>query len=124
MGFYAETDYDDDFWDKAEELPGCFIIQREIQKAVRGEDFFYNDEDTGKPVKLIGIDISVFAYYYKLWEDYHYFGLPGGRGSSSERRWLLEHLKTFEKAYRMTKDWMQEQAQRRAEIQGRRKWRT
>lgn len=89
-------------WDKAEQIPGALIIQREVRKAVNGENFFINDENTGKPIRLQGVNREAWVYYYKLWEDFHYFGLQGGAGSGSERRWYLEFIKTFEKSYKDT----------------------
>ena len=57
------------FWDKAEEMPGCYIINREITKAMNGERYFVNDEKTGKPDRLPAIENNVFMHYYNLWEE-------------------------------------------------------
>jgi hypothetical protein len=96
--------YDPEFDTKAEEIPGSYIIQREIRKAITGKDFFINDEDTGEAIRLTGISINDFHYYYKIWENYHYFGLPHNSGWSEERQWLLEFLKIFEKNYNSCKN--------------------
>lgn len=100
LGLYDDADFSDSMWDKAEQIPGALIIQREIRKAASGENFFINDERTGKPVRLQGVSREAWIYYYKLWEDFHYFGLQSGAGSGSERRWYLEFIKTFEKSYK------------------------
>ena len=41
-----------------------------------------------------------FFYYYNIWENFHFFGLPNGKGWGNEPLWLIEFLKTFEKAFR------------------------
>lgn len=92
---HFDDDYDKDFWDKPDRIPYGYIIGREIQKAIRGESFFYNDEDTGKPVYCEPVTANEFTYYYKIWENYNSFGLPHGKGWISERGWLLEFLKIF-----------------------------
>ncbi len=75
---------------------------------MRGENFFINDERTGKPIRLQAVEAMAFSYYYKLWEDWHYFQtLPHGRGTMSERRWLLEFLKAFDRVYRDVENFIQ-----------------
>jgi hypothetical protein len=102
LGYLQLSDdyYSPEFATKADQLPGALIIQREIRKAAKGEDFFYNDEDTGKPMRCQGIPMEAFSYYYRIWENFHYFGLPAGRGWQAEREWMLEFLKIFEKAHK------------------------
>ncbi len=100
LGLLQNTDYSDSMWDKAEQIPGGLIIQREIKKAANGQNYFINDEKTGKPIRLQSFTGEEFNYYYKLWEDFHYFGLPHGKGSAQERRWLLEFLKAFDRAFK------------------------
>ena len=97
-----ENDYKTNltFWDKVELLPrGNKIIQREIEKAVTGKPFFFNDEN-GLPVRLPGVSWEDFLYYYVLWENFENFGLPKGRGWIDEREWLLSFLKIFNRTYK------------------------
>lgn len=99
LGFHSDFKTDSSFWDKAEEIPDGWIIQREIEKAVSGKPFFYNNRD-GKPVRLEGISFDEFSYYYRIWDDWHWLKiLPHGRGTLHERRWLLDLLKIFERTY-------------------------
>lgn len=99
LGFHSDFKTDSSFWDKAEEIPDGYIIQREIEKAVSGKPFFYNNKD-GKPVRLDGISFNDFYFYYQIWDDWHWLKvLPHGRGTLSERRWVLDLLKIFEKTY-------------------------
>jgi len=117
LGWFQEKTFLSDFWDKAEELPGCFMIQREIRKAITGQSFFYNDEDTGKPVRVEGISIQEFNYYYVLWDDYHWLRtLPHGQGTLAERRWVLETIKIFEKIHKETLNYMEEQQYKRSKV--------
>ena len=116
MGLLQDDDYDPDMWDKAEEIPGGFIIQREIGKAGRGEPFFYNDGETGKPVRVPAVPAEAFAYYFQIWDDFHYLHtLPHGRGTLSERRWLVDMLKIFEKSHIEVQNHIEERAARRAQ---------
>jgi hypothetical protein len=96
----SDSDYDNEFDTKAEELPGGYIIQREIRKAKNGSSFFFNDVETGKAVRCSPVTISDFMYYFKIWENFHFFGLPQGKGWEAERTWLLEFLKVFERLYK------------------------
>ena len=58
------------------------------------------NSNTGKPVKLDGIEPEEFYYYYLFWEDFHVLKvLPHGQGTLAERRWLIDLLKIFEKNY-------------------------
>jgi hypothetical protein len=99
LGFGSNFKTDRTFWDKAEEIPGGYIIQREIEKAVSGKPFFYNNED-GKPVRLQGLDFNEFYYYYLIWEDWHVLKvLPHGKGTLSERRWVIDLVKICERTY-------------------------
>ena len=105
------------FWDKPEELPGCFIIQREVQKAISGKPFFYNDGESGKPVRCDEVQEHELKYFVDLWDNYHYFGLPHGSGWASERQWLLNVLKAFERAYKETQNFQEEQAIKKARLE-------
>jgi hypothetical protein len=40
-----------------------------------------------------------FYYYYNIWENFHFFGLPHGNGWANEEDWLIDFLKRFEKAF-------------------------
>lgn len=117
LGYFGEEYNTDTFWDKAEELPGGFIIQREIKKAVKGANFFYNDGITGKPVRCDGLNMDEFNFYFQLWDDFHFLQLlPHGRGSASERRWVIDFIKMFEKIHIETNNFLSDKAQRKSEI--------
>ena len=45
--------------------------------------------------------LSAFYYYYEIWENFNFFGLPNGRGWLNEPRWMIEFLKSFEKAFKI-----------------------
>jgi len=110
---YFENDLSDTFWDAAEELPDAYIIQREIKKAIRGDSFFYNRKDTGKPVPCEGIDHEEFNYYFNLWDDFHFLKLtPSGRGTNAERRWVIDFIKMFEKIHIAVNNFNLEKSQR------------
>jgi len=72
LGYIGEEYTTSTFWDKAEDIPDGFIIQREIKKAITGQPFFYNDGNTGKPVRCDGLEMEVFNYYFQLWDDFHF----------------------------------------------------
>jgi hypothetical protein len=100
LGFHRDFETDSTFWNKGEEIPDGNIIQREIERAVSGKPFFYNDKDTGKPIRLQGILFEDFYYYYQIWEDWNVLKvLPHDidQDIKCERRWVLDLLKMFEK---------------------------
>ena len=106
----------DTFWDKAEELPDGFIIQREIKRAVTGQNFFYNNSH-GKPVRCEAVDMGEFNFYFQLWDDFHFLKLlPHGRGSADERRWVIDFIKMFEKIHIAVNNFLEEKAQKRNEM--------
>jgi len=119
LGWFTETDWLADFDTKVEELPGCFMIQREIKKALAGQDFFFYDfygDRIGKPIRVQGTDIEAFNYYFTVWDDFHYLRmLPHGRGTLAERRWVVDIIKVFEKAHMSTKNFIEEQEARAIE---------
>jgi len=122
LGWYSETGFRPDFWDKAEELPGCFMIQREIRRAIKGEPFFFNDDETGKSTKVEGCSREEFNYYFQIWDDFHWLKiLPHGKGSLSERRWVLDIIKTFEKSHAEIVAYIEERAHRRSEAEAKKK---
>ena len=121
LGYNASYKTDDVFWDKAEEIPGGYIIQREIVNAVNGKKFFYNNEN-GKPVFCEAVQWDEFYYYYQIWEDFHVLRvLPHGRGTLDERRWLLDLLKIFERTYNATVALIEEKMARKMQ-QGMSQW--
>lgn len=117
LGYFEEEYNTSTFWDKAEELPDGFIIQREIKKAVAGNNFFYNSAKNGKPVRCDGITLEEFNYYLQLWDDFHFLKLlPHGQGSGRERRWVIDFIKMFEKIHMSVNNYLTDKAQRKAEI--------
>lgn len=118
LGWFQEQTFISDFWDKAEELPGFFMIQREIKKAISGKSFFYNDDETGKSIRVEGCTTEEFNYYFLLWDDYHWLKtLPHGEGTLAERRWVLEIIKIFEKAHTEVLHYMEERNARQQEAE-------
>ena len=96
------------------EIPNGYIIEREIKKAVTGLDFFYNDNETGKPVYLKGLTFTEFYYYYIIWEDFNILKtLPHGQGTLQEKRWVLDTIKFFEKANTQIENMLREQDAKR-----------
>lgn len=113
MGFDSTFTTDSVWWDKPEEIPDGFIIQREIVKAVNEKPFFYNDAETGKPIRLDAVSFEEFNFYYQIWEDFFYLKvLPHGKGTLDERRWLIDLIKIFLKTYNSVESMIQEKAAR------------
>ncbi len=71
--------FDPFFFDKYEILPDGYAIEQ-------GKILDYNSDE--------------FYYYYDIWENFHFFGLPHGSGWIDEAPWLIRFLKAFEKAFR------------------------
>lgn len=91
------------------------MIQREIKKAVSGQSFFYNDEETGKSIHVDALTIEEFNHYYQLWDDFHWLRiLPNGKGTLAERRWVLEVIKSLEKVHKETLNYMEAKSIRQA----------
>ena len=63
---------------------------------------------TFKLIKIINL------YYYKIWDNFHYFGLTHGKGWYCEPEWLLEFLKMFENMYKRIEYFIEEKAQKKA----------
>lgn len=118
LGFTADEDFHPEFWDKAENLSGVYIIQREAKRAMDGLPFFVNDADTMEAIDIEPIDMSSFLYYYKIWENYSYFGLPHGKGWLYEREWLLEFLKVFDKAKQQIEIMVEQRESKKADSGG------
>ena len=121
LGYNASYKTDDFFWNKAEEIPVGYIIQRAILNAVNGKKFFYNNEN-GKPVFCEAVQWDEFYYYYQIWEDFHVLRvLPHGEGTLAERRWLLDLLKIFERTYNATEALIEEKMAKKMQ-QGMNAW--
>lgn len=102
------------FWNKADSFPDGYIIHREIKKAITGKDFFYNDPQTGKPIRCEGLNYQELMYYVTFWDDFHYLNvLPHGAGTLKERRWLIDTIKMFERCYIGVQNFLEEQAMRK-----------
>lgn len=44
-----------------------------------------------------------FFSYFDLWENFHHFGLPHGKGFINELPWVIDFLKYFENIYESIK---------------------
>jgi len=89
------------FSDDFQQLPrGYGIKNKEIRNCRECKDFYISD-DNGKKT-FIKMDKSIqecFYAYYELWENYHYFGLPHGKGWINELPWVVDFLKYYDKIY-------------------------
>ena len=87
--FSEETIFDPFFLDKDELLPdGSVLQQQEIRDLKDNEEGF-----------------CTFFYYYDIWENYHFFGLPHDRGWNAEEKWLIHFLKAFQKTFQLFEGW-------------------
>ena len=104
MGYF-EAELSRDWEDKIEDLPGDnFIEQGQIKRAISGNEFWIFGE-TGGEDYLPGIDLAEFWQAYERWDDFHYFGLPLGRGSGAETRQTKIILKIGQKAWNAAESW-------------------
>lgn len=86
------------FADDLHELPGNFFIKyREFSRFQQGQDYNVHDGNTGETITVPPVTEHEFNYYYSMWKNYHYFGLPHGGGWLNERGWVLDVIKLFEK---------------------------
>ena len=85
------------FDDKIEPLPGGWFIEvGQLREAREGKPYTATNPD--------GIDLKIepmeyFPYYYEIWENFHYFGLPHGNGWINELPWLVNFIKMFQRIY-------------------------
>lgn len=78
-------------------LPGDWVIEnRDIKKFHDGEIFTVMNPD-GENIELEPFED--FGSYYEMWENYHYFGLPHGKGWIDELPWVINFLKYFNKIH-------------------------
>jgi len=89
------------FSDDFHPLPGGYGIKyKEIKNCREFKGFYVSDSGGNK--LFIKMDESIneaFFSYYELWENYHYFGLPHGRGWINELPWVVDFLKFYDKIY-------------------------
>ena len=95
-------------------MPGNdFIEQGQITACLQGREFWVcADFDTHKdgkewvhsPFQIINGD-TFYKYYHEYWENFHYFGLPQGKGSDAEPRWLIDFIKFFENLFASVEAW-------------------
>jgi len=103
LGFTPDFTPEHGFETKAEHITDYLIIQREIQKAVNGKSFkVYEYTEEGKksktPEVLPGIQYETFVYYYKLWQNYSFFGYPQGMNWLESPQWFNDLLIMFQNA--------------------------
>jgi len=89
---------DDFFSDEFEELPGGWLIEYGELKKARDREKFRIRDGNGD-YQEVESDWEGFFYYFQIWENFHFFGLPHGGGWANESPWLIEVLKLFERAY-------------------------
>jgi len=99
IGEVEESFINDPFMaDEFEELPGGWLIEyRELGKARKNEKFRVKNH-SGDWLD-IEPDWNGFAYYFDIWENFHYFGLPNGKGWAQEQSWVIEFLKSFQRVF-------------------------
>ena len=57
------------------------------------------DGSTIQQCDILNYKTEEFYFYYEVWENYHYFGLPHGKGSAYEKPWVIQIIKTFQKCF-------------------------
>lgn len=84
--------------DSGEVLPGDWSVSyRQIQAWRSGEAFdVFDDEGNRHRIDPADPSPSEFAYYFRVWERCHHFGLPGGAGWRDEPEWLLDLVREFD----------------------------
>lgn len=83
------------------QLPGNWGIEdQHICNYYDGKPFMVCDNN-GIDYKIDNTEneIIAFHYYYDIWENYHEFGLPHGKGSLYECNWLLDFVKYFNRIF-------------------------
>lgn len=103
MGFTPDYKPEYGFETKPERITDYLILQREIQKAVTGKSFkVYIEDEEGKqnkaPEVLPGIPYEIFVHYYKLWQNYSFFGYPQGMNWLEMPDWFNDLLIMFQNA--------------------------
>lgn len=84
-----------------ETLPGDWSVPySQIRRWREGEVFYVFDGELKKHyVDPSDPSPEEFAYYYRLWEYYHHWGLPHGSGWAEELPWLLDFYKEFDSVF-------------------------
>ena len=91
-------------------MPGNYFIEcGDIKKFYDGNDFLVICPD-GEERKIPYP--SSFWEAFNLWENTHYFGLPGGGGWRSELPYTVKLLKAFKRAYEDIEAYRQEKARK------------
>ena len=84
----------------AEELelrPGKWLIENGQLKRFKDGEAYSAINPDGEIVAIEQPDN--FGYYYEIWENYHFFGLPHGSGWVNELPWVIDFLKMFDKIF-------------------------
>jgi hypothetical protein len=91
------------FETKAEHITDHLIIQREIQKAVSGKSYkvyeYSEETESRKSETLPGIPYEIFIYYFKLWNNYSFFGYPQGLNWLEAPQWFNDLIIDFQNAH-------------------------
>jgi len=116
---YSETELLDSYGDDVEHLPdGSRILNMDLLKALRGEDFKYSPAGQTKRVPVVGFSEEETEYYFSVAEYTHHFGLPNGKGWNSEQQWLLDFLMTMKIRRSQIEAWHQKRAIAQARAAG------
>ena len=79
LGFFDPDYFFDPFFaDKIELLPNGDILEQSEISNYKTVEFFH---------------------YFELWENFHYFGLPHGKGWIEEKPFVIQILKAFQKCF-------------------------
>lgn len=105
----------DPLWqDKVETMPGGeMVLVREIRKALDGEPFMVIKGFNVKATQLPGCSEEAFAEIFDYYENYKFFGLPGGGGWKQELPRVIRILKHFIITGKEIEAWRIEQASKR-----------
>jgi hypothetical protein len=95
---FSEALMEDRFFDdKIEPLPGGYFIDVKNLRLARGNEPYIVVDDDGKELKMAIVRNS--GHYFEMWENFHYFGLPNGKGWYNELPWVINMLKSFQRIY-------------------------
>lgn len=70
-----------------------------------GDDFFVFLEEGKPPVKMDGVPVEVYTYYFKIFTRTENYGLPHGGGWADEPGWVLDYLDEMKWRKRQVEEW-------------------
>ena len=85
------------------ELPGNFrVYGSELYRLRNGANEIEITTPEGKDITVSDLDYEAYAYYYDIWEKWHYLKMTphGGQGWLDEPKWIITTLIMFDKLYK------------------------